>query len=69
MHPALKQLETLPPMLQQQVIALIQTLLKQDKHPAAQPLKQTWAGTMSAYRDQYTALSLQQETVESWGGS
>ena len=67
MHPAFKQLENLPPAQQQQVIALIQTLVKQHTRQPAKPLNQTWAGAMRAYRDQYTSLSLQQETVEQWG--
>jgi hypothetical protein len=67
MHPALRQLGSLPPALQQQVILLIQTLLRQYTRSEAQPLKQTWAGAMATYRDQYTGLSLQQETVEQWG--
>ncbi|WP_008316172.1 DUF2281 domain-containing protein [Leptolyngbya sp. PCC 6406] len=69
MHPTLKQLDALPPALQQQVIMLIQTLLRQYTRSSAQPLKQTWAGAMATYRDQYTGLSLQQETVEQWGSS
>jgi DNA-binding helix-hairpin-helix protein with protein kinase domain len=69
MHPTLRQLDALPPALQQQVILLIQTLLRQSTRPEAQPLTQTWAGAMASYRDQYTGLSLQQETVERWGSS
>ncbi|MCG8366261.1 MAG: DUF2281 domain-containing protein [Pseudanabaenales cyanobacterium] len=66
MHPVFKQLEDLPPHLQQQVIVLAQTLVKHHRQKAAKPLKQTWAGAMRDYRDQYTSLSLQQEVVEQW---
>lgn len=43
MHPVFKQLESLPPHLQQQVILLAQTLIKQHRQQAAKPLKQPWA--------------------------
>lgn len=66
MHPILNEIQNLPPQAQQQVVDLVSTLLKEHHHNPAHRLKQTWAGALRDYRNTYTSLSLQQETVNDW---
>jgi hypothetical protein len=66
MHPILNEIQNLPPQAQQQVVELVSTLLKEHHHNPAHRLKQTWAGALRDYRNTYTSLSLQQETVNDW---
>ncbi|ASC73484.1 hypothetical protein XM38_044510 [Halomicronema hongdechloris C2206] len=66
MHPILHEIQNLPPQAQQQAIAYLTNLLQQYQHRPQRYLQQDWAGAMSAYREQYTSLSLQQETVDDW---
>jgi mRNA-degrading endonuclease YafQ of YafQ-DinJ toxin-antitoxin module len=66
MHPILKEVEKLPPQAQQQIFDLVAALLQEHQRNPDHRLKQDWAGALSAYREQYTSLSLQQETVDEW---
>jgi len=66
MHPILNEIQHLPPQVQQQAIAYLTDLLRQYQPHPQQYLQQDWAGAMHAYREQYTSLSLQQETVDAW---
>jgi hypothetical protein len=66
MHPILNEIQNLPPQAQQQAIAYLTNLIQQYQQRPQQYLKQNWAGAMSDYREQYTSLSLQQETVDAW---
>ncbi len=40
-------------------------LLQKQKRKQGRPLRQTWAGALRRYRDTYTALDLQKESL-SW---
>ncbi len=40
-------------------------LLQKQKRKRTKPLRQTWAGAIRRYRDTYTALDLQKESL-SW---
>jgi hypothetical protein len=49
----------LPPQSRAQVIDFAEFLVKRRKRKPACNLRQTWAGALSEYRDQYTSLELQ----------
>ena len=66
MHPIISEIEKLPPQAQQEVINLVAALVKKQRRNPNHRLKQNWAGAMQAYRDTYTSLSLQKETVDDW---
>ena len=66
MHPIFNEIQNLPPQAQQQVVQLVATLLKENRRNSVHYLSQTWAGTLREYRDAYTSLDLQQETVDEW---
>jgi hypothetical protein len=66
MHPIVNEIQNLPPQAQQEVINFVAALVKKQRHSPNHRLKQTWAGAMQAYRDIYTSLSLQKETVDDW---
>ena len=54
----------LPPDLQEKVIKYIDSLLAQKVSKRKKKLKLDWVGGLKEYRDQYTALELQKETVD-----
>jgi len=66
MHPIVNEIQNLPPQAQQEVINFVAALVKKQRHNPNHRLKQNWAGAMQAYRDAYTSLSLQKETVDDW---
>lgn len=66
MHPIVNEIQNLPPQAQQEVINLIAALVKKQRYNPNHRLKQNWAGGMQAYRNAYTSLSLQKETVDDW---
>jgi len=66
MHPIVNEIQNLPPQAQQEVINFVAALVKKQRHNPNHRLKQNWAGAMQSYRDAYTSLSLQKETVDDW---
>lgn len=66
MQSLFEQIEQLPPQLQQKVAIFVNSLAQQSKPKQGIKLNQNWAGAMKKYRDQYTSLELQQETVNQW---
>lgn len=66
MHPIVNGIQNLPPQAQQEVINLVAALVKQQQHNPSHRLKQAWGGGLQEYRDTYTSLGLQQETVDDW---
>ena len=54
----------LPPYAQRVVRDFVEFLLVKHRPKAGKKLRQDWAGTLRAYRDQYTALELQQRALE-----
>lgn len=66
MHPIVNEIQNLPPQAQQEVINFVAALVKKQRHNPNHRLKQTWSGAMQSYRDIYTSLSLQKETVDDW---
>jgi hypothetical protein len=57
----------LPPGLQQEIGDFVQFLIEREKRKVGKRLRQDWAGALRDYRDQYTSLELQKETLE-WRG-
>ncbi len=60
----------LPPELQREVEDFVDFLLaKTARQEGKRFLKQDWAGGLAQFRDQYTALELQQKALERCKGS
>jgi hypothetical protein len=57
----------LPPDLRQEVKDFAEFLVQRRRQKAGRKLRQDWAGALSDYRDQYTALELQKRALE-WRG-
>jgi len=57
----------LPPESQAEVRDFVEFLLEKKKRKSAAKLRQTWAGALSDYRDEYTSLELQEKALE-WRG-
>jgi len=57
----------LPPDLQQEVIDFAKLLMERRERKLGRRLRQDWAGALSDYREQYTALDLQRRALE-WRG-
>ena len=66
MQALFEQIEQLPPHLQQKVAIFVNSLAQESEPKQDEKLTQNWAGTMKKYRNQYTSLELQQETVNQW---
>lgn len=57
----------LPSELQEEVFDFVEFLLDKRVKKKGKRLKQDWAGALSEYRGQYTALELQKKAME-WRG-
>ena len=57
----------LPPASQAEVRDFVEFLLEKRRKRSAQPLRQSWAGALSDYREQYTSLELQKKALD-WRG-
>lgn len=55
----------LSPEHRREALEFVAYLLQKQKRKQAKPLRQTWAGALRRYRDTYTALELQKESL-SW---
>ena len=53
----------LPPYAQRVVRDFVEFLLVKHRSKAGKKLRQDWAGALQDYRDQYTALELQQKAL------
>ncbi len=62
----IRMIEALPPELQREVQEFVNSLAKRAVKPTRK-LRQDWAGALREYRNQYTALELQQKAIE-WRG-
>lgn len=58
--------DQLPPDLQEKVIKYIDSLLTQKELRQKKKPKLDWVGGLKEYRDQYTALELQKESIDWW---
>jgi truncated hemoglobin YjbI len=66
MQSIFEQIEQLPPHLQEKVAIFINSLTQQSEPKQGIKLTQNWGGAMKQYRNQYTSLELQQETINHW---
>jgi Protein of unknown function (DUF2281) len=68
MKSLIEKINTLPPDLRLKVEEFVDSLEQEAelKSKSGNKLRQDWAGALSNYRDQYTSLELQKETVEHW---
>ena len=57
----------LPPDLQQEVQDFARFLLETKVRPKQSKLRLDWAGALSEFRGQFTALELQKKAMEWWG--
>jgi len=55
----------LSPEHRREALDFVDYLLQKQKRKRTKPLRQTWAGAIRRYRDTYTALDLQKESL-SW---
>lgn len=60
-------LRDLPPESQVEVRALVESLMKKRKKKSSGKLRQKWAGALSDFREEYTALELQKKALD-WRG-
>jgi hypothetical protein len=60
-------LKELPPDLQKQVVRFAEFLRQERAAKKQKRLRMTWAGGLREYRDQYTAMDLQQKALHWWG--
>lgn len=67
MRSLIEKINTLPPHLRVKVEEFVNALEKEELKPRLEKrLRQDWAGALNDYRDQYTSLELQNETLEQW---
>ena len=57
----------LPPESQAEVRDFVEFLLEKLKRKSVGKLRQSWAGTLSDYREEYTSLELQKKALD-WRG-
>ena len=62
-----RRIQELPPELQREVEDFVEFLLLKHGRGKRKKLRQTWAGGLRDYRDQYTSLELQKKALE-WRG-
>jgi hypothetical protein len=56
--------KSLPPTSQAEVINFAEFIAKKRKKKARRKLRQSWAGALAEYRDQYTSIELQKLAME-----
>lgn len=60
-------LKDLPPESQAEVRSFVEALIKKREQKSNGYLRQSWAGALEEYRDQFTSLELQKMSL-SWRG-
>ena len=60
-------LKELPPESQAQVRDLVESLIKKQQRKSNGHLRQSWAGALEDYREQFTSLELQKKSLD-WRG-
>ena len=60
-------LKELPPESQAEVRDFVESLIEKRKRQSAGHLRQTWAGALGDYREQFTSLDLQKHSLD-WRG-
>jgi hypothetical protein len=54
----------LPPDSQAKVREFVESLIEQQGHESSGHLRQSWAGALSDYRDQFTPVELQKRSLD-----
>lgn len=67
MKPLVQLLEELPPESQAEVRDFVEGLVKKRRRKVNGHLRQSWAGALEGYRDQFTSLELQKRSLD-WRG-
>jgi hypothetical protein len=57
----------LSPQYQQEVLDFAQYLLEKNKRPKRKNLRLDWAGGLAEFREKYSSLQLQKESLNWWG--
>jgi Protein of unknown function (DUF2281) len=60
-------LKELPPESQAEVRTFVESLIQKRQRKSNGHLRQSWAGALEDYRDQFTSLELQKKALE-WRG-
>ena len=60
-------LKELPPESQAEVRDFVESLIRRRERNATGQLRQSWAGALEAYREQFTSLELQKQSLD-WRG-
>ena len=60
-------LKELPPESQAEVRLFVESLIKKRRRKSNGHLRQSWAGALEDYRDQFTSLELQKKSLD-WRG-
>ena len=60
-------LKELPPESQAEVTDFVESLIERRKRQSTVHLRQTWAGALGDYREQFTSLELQKKSLD-WRG-
>lgn len=63
----LELMRELPDELQAEIRDFVRFLSSSRARPKQEYLRQTWAGALREYRNQYTSLELQKKALEWWG--
>ncbi|MGB3683823.1 MAG: DUF2281 domain-containing protein [Rubrobacteraceae bacterium] len=63
-RPLSELVEELPPDVQQEVRDFVEFLISKHSRTPGKELSQDWAGALRDYRDQYSALELQEKALE-----
>ncbi len=62
-----EKIKALPPEAVQKVEDFITELMKRNSIEKSDKVKQSWAGALREFREQYTSLELQKKAIEWWG--
>lgn len=54
----------LPPFIRNEVRDFVEFLISKHSRASGKKLKQTWAGSLSAYKHQYSSVDLQHKAME-----
>ena len=67
MKPLDQLLKELPPESQAKVRDFVESLIEKQRRKSSEHLRQSWAGVLSYYREQFTSLELQKKSLD-WRG-
>jgi len=62
-----EKIRALPPEAAQEVEDFITELMKRNSIEKSDRVKQSWAGALKEFREQYTSLELQKKAIDWWG--